>query len=293
MSKIAVVVVTYNRKKMLLDTLNGVLSQTTTVDKIFLVNNASTDGTEQLLKEQGYLDNPNIEYVLLSKNTGGAGGFHEGIKKAHESGCDWVWVMDDDVEAKPEALEILLSYRAMSKCIQPSRETTDGREIMWEGYIDAMTGLRINLDNLSFHNGKDYTYTNVACFEGMLLHRDIIDKVSYPDKRFFIVYDDTSYGLLISQYTNILFIKAPLLIKKIVKDNEYTQFGSYYLIRNLFLQKKYIDLVFGKRYQLSRNIFFILDLFRGTTKTVIALKFKSFPVICKAIIDGFKLRNEK
>ena len=88
--KIAAVVVTYNRKELLKECLDALLAQTHPLDSIILIDNASTDGTPEFLKEKGFLDNPKIDYVRLSENSGGAGGFYEGMKRGYEKGFDWV-----------------------------------------------------------------------------------------------------------------------------------------------------------------------------------------------------------
>lgn len=305
-NNVAVALVTYNRKELLIECLEGLLKQTKRPDAVYIIDNASTDKTSELLLQHHFIETQFPEaltepwktsktidgilfnYVRMTDNTGGAGGFHEGMKRAHEDGYDWIWLMDDDVEPKPEALEKLLEYKHISKCIHPSRESVDGKEVLWEGYIDAMTGLRVNLDNLSFHNDKEFACVNIACFEGMLIHKSIVDKIGYPDKRFFIIYDDTVYGLLASQYTNVIIVKPALMIKKIIKTNDFSAFSSYYFIRNLFLQKQYIDKVY-KKYHKTRNVFFILDILRTYTKTIKAIGLEGLKISYKATQDGFDI----
>lgn len=53
---VAAVVVTYQRKDLLLECLSGLLSQSHLLNAIFLVDNASNDGTPELLKENDYID---------------------------------------------------------------------------------------------------------------------------------------------------------------------------------------------------------------------------------------------
>ena len=66
--KIAAVVVTYNRKDLLKECLDALLNQTRPLDSIILIDNASTDGTPEFLKEKGYLDNPKIHVGVLNNN---------------------------------------------------------------------------------------------------------------------------------------------------------------------------------------------------------------------------------
>jgi len=113
--KIAAVVVTYNRKELLKECLDALLAQTYPVDSIILIDNASIDGTPEFLKEQGYLKNPKIDYVRLPENTGGAGGFHEGVKRGYKKGYDWLWLMDDDAIAQKNTLEELMDANYILK----------------------------------------------------------------------------------------------------------------------------------------------------------------------------------
>src|SRR5699024_2710161 len=113
--RIAAVVVTFNRSDLLLGTLQGLTRQTRPVDAIFLINNASTDGTEDLLKSEGWLNNHKVIYLKADTNLGGAGGFEKGMRAAYEAGYDWLWTMDDDVEPDVDALEVTLSYTRISE----------------------------------------------------------------------------------------------------------------------------------------------------------------------------------
>src|ERR1700761_1080776 len=106
---VAAVLVTFNRAELLLNCLDALMRQKRRLDRIFIIDNASTDGTREKLQRAGWLDNPAVEYVGMTENTGGAGGFHEGTKRAFEAGYDWLWLMDDDVLAHDDCLEKLLS----------------------------------------------------------------------------------------------------------------------------------------------------------------------------------------
>ena len=94
--KVVAVIVTFNRKRLLLENVQRLLSQTINIHKIIIVDNCSTDGTKEYLNKNGILDNKNIYYHILEKNIGGAGGFFWGTKLAYESKADLVWLMDDD-----------------------------------------------------------------------------------------------------------------------------------------------------------------------------------------------------
>ena len=65
MMKVAAIVVTYNRKQLLKECLNAILNQTAEVERIIVINNASTDGTEDLFKKNGEFASNKIKCVNM------------------------------------------------------------------------------------------------------------------------------------------------------------------------------------------------------------------------------------
>jgi GT2 family glycosyltransferase len=85
------VVVTWNRRDLLGEALAALRSQSHPLAALVVVDNASTDGTHDVLAAESGLD-----VVSLEQNTGGAGGFAVGIERALAHGPDLVWLLDDD-----------------------------------------------------------------------------------------------------------------------------------------------------------------------------------------------------
>lgn len=290
--KVAAVVVTFNRKNLILKAIEGISNQTFPVDHIFIIDNFSTDGTIDVLKNK-FSDNKKVTYTQLDKNTGSAGGFNDGIKMAYEGGAEWVWILDDDVSPDFNCLENLLRYKNISKCIHPSKVDINNKEFLWEYIFDSATGKATSLNNLSFKNGKDFTFINIGCFEGMLIHRDIISKIGYPDKRFFIAGDDTIYGFLASFYTNVVYVKNAVINKLLPISDTISPTFLYYSTRNQFLIKEYL-----KKYNLFHkylfNVYFILYIFRSSIYYTYKNKSLYTPIyILKGVIDGLRNRFYK
>ena len=76
MKRTAAVIVTYNRKAMLQRCLRALCTQTAGVPELWVIDNASTDGTAELVAQ---LNLPTMHYYNTGKNLGGAGGFACGI----------------------------------------------------------------------------------------------------------------------------------------------------------------------------------------------------------------------
>jgi len=313
---VVAVVVTYNRKKLLLECLEGLSRQTVPLDAVVLVDNASTDGTPTYLMERGVLpdlppggiglpfESPGtlpgspvtkLTYLRLPDNTGGAGGFHEGVQKGFLAGYDWLWLMDDDVEPLPDCLSNLLSFRSLSRCIHPSKLFEDGSRHTWEGYISSKTGRRVFLPDVSFQKGLTHCETNTGCFEGMLVHREIVDKIGFPDKRFFIGSDDSVYGFLAHQHTRVLYTRDPVLIKKAGKSvGPISDRSIYYGMRNSFLREQYLN-THIRRYHFLRLLFLLIKFFDYTSNILMSRqdKVSALRVLLRATRDGLAGRYGK
>ena len=73
-----------------------------------------------------------LVYRRLETNTGGSGGFSEGMRVAYELGSTWMWLMDDDVEVIPDGLARMGAWAPRFKSIQGRRYDYDGSEFYWQ-----------------------------------------------------------------------------------------------------------------------------------------------------------------
>ena len=105
--RVIAVVVTYNRRDLLLEALAAVHAQTRAPDAVIVVDNASTDGTAEAVRAKF----PAVHLAELTRNTGGAGGFAYGMARALDGGADLIWLMDDDTVPEPGALDAMLAAR--------------------------------------------------------------------------------------------------------------------------------------------------------------------------------------
>jgi glycosyltransferase involved in cell wall biosynthesis len=94
---VTVLVPTFNREKFVAESLESIFAQTLPPKQVIVINDGSTDGTDAALKP--FL--PNIEY-LVTENRGKPTALNLGM--ARVTG-DYVWIMDDDDVALPDALE--------------------------------------------------------------------------------------------------------------------------------------------------------------------------------------------
>ncbi len=103
---VAVVIVNWNKKNCVLDLLNDLKSIEYTNHKVFLVDNASSDGSVEAVQESF----PEVNILPQEENLGGTGGFNLGMKHVLDaSGFDYIWLLDNDVKVDRSALARLVT----------------------------------------------------------------------------------------------------------------------------------------------------------------------------------------
>lgn len=242
-----IAVVTYNRSGLLTRLLESITRMEPKPGHVVVVDNASSDDTGDVV--EGFRDRIGTEIVYrrLETNTGGSGGFSEGMRVAYELGSEWIWLMDDDVEVIPDGLARMGAWAPRFRSIQGRRYDYDGSEFYWQYRIAERMGIPIPFAPASFDE-SGYKEMNSGCFEGMFIHRDIVAKIGLPDPRFFIYWDDQLYGWLASRHTTSVIVNEFVLrrtreIKQwdmgIRHMNASSNAYRYYIMRNRAIIKRY------------------------------------------------------
>lgn len=223
MSKITAVVVTFNRLNLLQRVIASLQKQSVHIHDIIIVNNGSTDGTKE------WLDKQNKLHIIHQENVGGSGGFYRGIQEASKTECDWIWCMDDDVFPSEHCLENLLIYASKDNKIGiacPHR--------LMSGKTFTGEAKTLNLSNpfKDMHdNGlmpEDVEANETVdivgmAFEGPLIKKEVVEKIGLPNKKLFILYDDTDYS-----YRTILEGYRVIVVRDALMDKYDFQSQSSY-----------------------------------------------------------------
>lgn len=184
------VVVSFNRRTTLERVLSAVVSQTRTPDAVLVVDNGSTDGSREYLRDL-VSGHPRISLIETGTNRGGAGGFALGTAVALIEGADALWLMDDDAIPYPDCLEHLVKALTEAPDIPfaaPTVVDTDG---------DLHTRNRPFLDHrIPFAvaaAAAGQLSIAAGSFVGPLIRAESARQTHLPLDDFFIWHDDTEY----------------------------------------------------------------------------------------------------
>lgn len=212
--KVAAVVVTYNRKELLLENIRSLLGQTAR-DRldILVIDNASTDGTHDAVS--GHEERGELAYINTGANLGGAGGFQYGIREATQRGYGYIWVMDDDCMPKPDALQ---------RFLEKDHELGDGygflsSKVLWkDGSICVMNVQRHDLTKNVTDFTSELVRVDMASFVSLFLPARVVREVGLPIKEFFIWTDDWEYTRRISRRYPCYLVNSSVVVHKSAKN---------------------------------------------------------------------------
>ncbi|EKF9836021.1 glycosyltransferase family 2 protein, partial [Vibrio cholerae] len=188
MKIVNVAVVTFNRLSLLKKTLESLENQSYPINKIYVIDNASSDGTSEWLLE--YVKNKQkIEVIIMPTNTGGAGGFYEGMKTAYKT-CEYVWLMDDDGRPEKDCLANLISKADKNAILNPLVLNEDDHN-----FLSFRLGKFTTKQEVESSSIGGLIWGHVNPFNGTLIESGVIDRIGLPKKDMFIWGDEEEYIL--------------------------------------------------------------------------------------------------
>jgi glycosyltransferase involved in cell wall biosynthesis len=195
---ISVIITTYNRKHTIERAINSVLAQTYSPDEIILVDDGSTDQTEEFVT-QNY---PSIKYIWQE---------NQGISKARNTGIsrstgNWIAILDSDDEWLPTKLYAQLT--ALQD--QPEYKICHTNEI-WIRH-----GKRVNpMKKHEKSGGYIFKRCLPLCLispSSVLIAQSVFDKYGVFDESL-PVCEDYDLWLRICAFLPVLYLDQPQIIK--------------------------------------------------------------------------------
>jgi len=194
--KVIVVIVNWNRKAHLIETLTSVARLTYPNLEVIVVDNHSSDGSAEAVRQRF----PEVTVIENERNLGFAGGNNVGIRWGLGKAADYFFLLNNDVEIHPDALSIIMG-RAES---HPQ-----------EGIFGPKTYKYYERDTLDFVGGKyswltgktqsvgdgekdigqydeplEFDFINGHAF---LIRREVIEKIGMLDEDYFAYNEETDW----------------------------------------------------------------------------------------------------
>jgi len=199
--KVSIIIPTYNREKFLTRALNSILIQTFKNFELIVIDDASTDNTEKVLKNFQKKDK-RIKYFRNSQNKGPSESRNIGIRMAKGK---YIAFLDSDDEWLPQKLEKQLKFI----------ENKNAKVVTCWAYVNDKIRKKKYLCKVPYYKNpipkilkENYILSSPS---SVILERKVIDKVGFFDSLIRYAEDWDYWIRIIKAGYNFFVVKEPLL----------------------------------------------------------------------------------
>lgn len=300
MEKIGIVTITYNSEGVLPGFFHSLWRQSYSNFVLYVVDNDSKDDTKLSVNAE---KDGRVVLIENSKNEGVARANNQGISKALNDGCDYVLLLNNDVEFEQDLLlKLITGMREYSASIvTPKMMYYEPSDVIWfaGSYYDTRKGLLplhrgINeKDNGQYDNVEKIEYAPTCC---ALIKKKVFEDVGFMDEKYFVYFDDTDffYRVLLTEKHDVYYLPNMQFFHKVgslTKSNASSKErhpvrGDFFIKQNVRNHNYYLK----KHGGLYGLLFIFLLFWKWNFKFVLARgvrrDFKTFRLINNAYLQG-------
>jgi glycosyltransferase involved in cell wall biosynthesis len=210
---VSVIVTTFNRSSLLLDTVNSILSQTFKDFELLIIDDGSTDDTESKIMQ---LDDERVSYILVEHWGGPAKPRNIGIC---QSAGKYIAFCDDDDIWEPDKL--LLQVNTLKQgwdlCFSNIRYIDENHEFSRRGIANAAS---VVLGNY-FRNLFEYYlyFSNPVTLSSVIVDRRIVENQLFLEEKKLIAVEDYELWLRIARECRQCYLKEELVKYRVHANN--------------------------------------------------------------------------
>lgn len=248
--RVHIIILNWNGWKDTIECVESCLNLTYDNYVVVIVDNASSDGSEAILREHF----PGVQLIQTRENLGYAGGNNVGIRYALAHGAEYVWLLNNDTKVDTAALDEML--RVVKD--EPTVGMVGPKILLYSrpDYLNCV-GSTINLITgqpslIGLGEKDDGRFDDIREMDtlsgcSLLVRRELIDAVGFLDDRFFLFYEETDWILRAKRagYRMLYAPKARIWHKVSASvGGHQSPLMLYYMIRNNpLLMRKNVGLI--------------------------------------------------
>lgn len=288
-SKIGLVTVLYNSVEVLEGFFQSLSKQTFKNFILYVIDNSPNDDALNEAKKLATFYNIPSEFINNNANLGVAKGNNQGIELSLKNNCDYVLLLNNDIEFPENTIFDMLKYaEEKNESIIVPKIYYYGTNKLWMagGHISKWKGTTVHRgdkeEDIGQYNKIEYTNYGPTCF--MLIHKDIFKTVGRMDEKYFVYYDDTDF----IWRANKLGYKIVYFPKSIVNHKvSFSTGGGESLFSIYYMHRNRVIFICN-----NLSLFFIFTSFSYVILSRIYKYFYStkeeYRTILKGLYDGIK-----
>lgn len=295
--RIGVSLTTFNRLSYLKKALNAYSALSRVPDELIVVNNGSTDGTKEFLDSWVQVEEGYKKTVIHSaENTGGSGGFFQGLQYSATQELDWVLVSDDDAYPDRYMLQNMENFisndptaanlsAVCAAVLYREDDKTSPHIVRHKKNFFSISTERVGAEEYK----SEFFPIDTITFVGALINVEAIKKVGLPERYFFIYHDDSEYAMQLSRYGSFVCVPNATIIHDCSHSVDIRgTWKAYYELRNRIIMYKkhyppryWIWLVFSQYIKRISIVAILIKQYNKEERTLYR----------KAICDGINNRQ--
>lgn len=239
---------------------------------------------------------PNTKVLKSKKNLGWGPGNNWGMRQARG---DFYFVVNNDTEATPELLNILIApffdpkYKDIIGVTCPKIKYFENPDVIqYAGFnpINTLTGRNTSIGSYQVDKGQFdssyFTFSAHGC--AMMLKKEVVEEVGMFPEKFFIYYDemDLSARILKAGYKVLYEGKGEIFHKESMTMGKKSSLKTYYHTRNRILYMRRNTNSF--QYAFFISFFLLVSTPKAAIKFLVRKKFDHLKSFFRGIIWNFK-----
>lgn len=257
--KVTIVIPNWNGREDTLECLNSLQRLTYRDYEIVVIDNGSTDGSVDVLRESY----PDITVVELQENTGFTGGCNEGIKIAAEGGAEYVFLLNNDtILDDDDILEKMSGYMEENADVGMVAPVIlyEGTSDIWfaGGELDRNTGILALWDqDTEYTRGskQEAIYCSFLVGCALFVRTEIVQKIGGFYQPYFLTSEESELCVNITDRGHKLAVLCNVsLFHKVSRSmGIQSPLLTYFLYRNklFFVRRNAIDFSVSDLYKIT------------------------------------------
>lgn len=247
--KLGLVTILYNGSEVLPEFFESLGKQTYQNFVLYVIDNSPDDEALDLAKVLAEKYDVAAEFINNNANLGVAKGNNQGIKLSLENNCDYVLLLNNDIDFDSDVIASIVEYSLDKQeyIVAPKIYYAGSNKLWFAGarfdMLRALTPHRGDLkEDLGEYNQIEHVEYCPTCF--VLINSIVFDQVGFMDEDYFVYYDDTDWMLRAKDHGyKVLYFPRVTINHKVsfsTGGNE-SDFSYFYGNRNrlMFIHKNY------------------------------------------------------
>ncbi|MEK7638361.1 MAG: glycosyltransferase [Patescibacteria group bacterium] len=226
--QLTLITVNFNNARATVDLLRALEKQSNREFDVIVVDNDSQSDDRVLLGSYAISSPLRLDIIYSDRNRGFSGGNNLAIRKALVQESEWICLINNDTTVAPDFIASLVPQL-------PPDPTVIGIALK-EGNRIAKSGivrwLRPTLPHIYNHSSLVTRHLSLAYAigAGMLVHREVFEKIGLLDERYFLYFEDADFCMRAQRAdVPLRFLRHPIIMHGVSQTTQ--SLGSPLLLR--------------------------------------------------------------